>query len=147
MNLKALIRPGEANRKVHGKMKSCIKPTKRGLCGASTREGKEFCGDHLEELPYIKKLMNRIKNKSDEVGRVRKKGKKAVDPSSETLREIKNHLQFRGARTTKCLQREMQLTESTIEGFVDYLEDEDTVTLSRTSRGDTVICPRQVFDS
>jgi len=142
MNIKALIRPGETHRKPGSGVKYCVKDTKKGVCGERTREGKEFCSDHLENLPYVKCLLKRIQDKNDEVTKVRKKGKKAVKAGSETLREIKNHLEFRGPRTTKCLQREMQLTESTIEGFVDYLEDEGVIRRTKTSRGDVVINPR-----
>lgn len=145
MNLKALIRPGESNRNTHQKTKFCAKIIKRKPCGEKTREGKDFCGDHIDELPYIKQLLQRIQDKEQEVQKVRKKGKKAVDASSENLKEIKTHLEFNGSRTTKRLQRELQMTESTIEGFVDYLEDEDYIYRSRTTRGDDIINPRQAF--
>lgn len=145
MNLKALIRPGESHRTGNNKAKYCIKDVKGEPCGERTREGKDFCGSHIDELPYVQKLLQRIEDKEKEVQKVRKQGKKAVSASSENLKEIKTHLDFNGARTTKRLQRELQMTESTIEGFVDYLEEEDYIHRSRTSRGDDVINPRHAF--
>ena len=146
MNLKTLLHPGGSSRTSGNKTKYCSKDVKGSPCGGKTREGKDFCGDHISELPYIKKLLQRIQDKENEVQKVRKKGKKAVAPSSENLKEIKTHLEFNGARTTKRLQRELQMTESTIEGFVDYLEDEEHIFRSRTTRGDDVINPRHAFE-
>jgi hypothetical protein len=146
VNLKTLIRSGEPGRTVNRKTKYCSKDVNGKPCGERTREGKDFCGDHIDELPYVKKLLQRIQDKEDEVQKVRKKGKKAVAASSENLKEIKTHLEFNGSRTTKRLQREMQMTESTIEGFVDYLEDEKHVYRSTTSRGDDIINPRHAFE-
>ena len=108
-------------------------------CEERTREGKEFCSDHIENLDYVKKLMARIEEKEQEVKKVRKRGKRAVSAESENLKEIRQQLKFHGPRTKKRLQRELQLTSSGMEGFLDYMEEEDQIARGRTTRGDETI--------
>jgi predicted ArsR family transcriptional regulator len=135
MRFPALINPGQINRTSPNKTRYCAK---KG-CEDRTREGKDYCPEHIESLPYVKQLMDRIEKKEAEVANVRKKGKKAVDPKSENLKEVRTHLEFNGSRTKKRLARELQLTSSGMEGFLDYLDEEEEITRSRTSRGDETI--------
>ena len=144
MNLQALVRPGEPGRSPT-RTRYCSKLIKGKECGLRTREGKLFCSEHVEEHDYVRNLMQRIENKEKEIEKVRKKGKSAITPDSENLKEIKSHLEINGSRTIRKLQRELQMTESTIEGFVDYLVDEEDYTRSVTSRGDAVINPDVAF--
>ncbi len=108
-------------------------------CSERTREGKDFCSEHIENLDYVKNLMARIEAKEQEVQKVRKRGKKGVVAKSENLKEIKQQLKFHGPRTKKRLQRELQLTSSGMEGFLDYMEEEKQITRGRTTRGDETI--------
>lgn len=133
MRLPAILHPG--TRKRSNQTRYC----EHKNCNERTREGKEFCSGHVDQLPYVQKLLDRIEEKDKEVEAVRKKGKKAVSATSENLKEVKTHLEFNGPRTTKRLQRELQLTSSGLEGFLDYMEEEDQITRSRTSRGDETI--------
>jgi hypothetical protein len=135
MRFPALIHPGQKNRPSFNKTKYCSKER----CEERTREGKEYCPEHVDNLPYVKQLLDRIQKKEAEVANVRKKGKKAVDPASENLKEVRTHLEFNGPRTTKRLARELQLTSSGMEGFLDYLDEEEEIARSRTSRGDETI--------
>ena len=135
MRFPALIHPGQNNRTSANKTKYCDEAG----CEERTREGKDYCPEHINNLPYVQQLLDRIEKKEVEVAAVRKKGKKAVDPASENLKEVRTHLEFNGSRTKKRLARELQLTSSGMEGFLDYLDDEDEITRSRTSRGDETI--------
>jgi predicted HTH transcriptional regulator len=109
------------------------------LCNERTREGKEYCSEHINNLPYVSKLLGKIDDKAAEEVAVEKRGYKAVAPDSETLKELLIHLKFNGARTVRRLMRELQLNEMTVAGYIEYLVRHNQAKTSFTSRGDKAV--------
>jgi len=108
-------------------------------CDQSTREGKPYCPDHVEEHPYVQEILSTLQRREEEEARVRSRGSRAVDPSGLTARELVLHLSLHGARTVERLSRELQLDPKVLDGYVSALVSQGAVSLGRTNRGSTVV--------
>ncbi|MCA8923533.1 MAG: hypothetical protein KDD82_17080 [Planctomycetes bacterium] len=108
-------------------------------CDQTTREGKPFCPDHVEEHPYVREILSTLQRREEEEESVRCRGSRAVDPGGLTARELVLHLSLHGARTVERLSRELQLDPKVLEGYVSALVTQGLVSLGRTNRGSTVV--------
>jgi len=135
MILQVFTHPGQAYRNSAPHTRYCHNTS----CGKFTWEGKDYCTEHVDEHPYVQKLLAQIKAKSDETKKVAKLGKIAVKPDSETLKEIRVFLRFNGPRTIRRLSRETRLGFDIVSGYVNYLKDQNEVILGTTPRGDSVV--------
>jgi hypothetical protein len=112
-------------------------------CKRSTKEGKFYCTDHVEESPYVQKLLeraDRMQEEKDFAKRGRTRGRDyKLDGTSENIKDIVMHLALYGPRTIERLQRELNLEEKVVRTFVGWLGKRGKVTTSRTKRGSTVI--------
>ena len=111
----------------------------RSGCSKTTREGKPFCPDHVEQHPYVQTILGGLAEREAETQRVRTKGPSAVDPAGLTAQELVLHLSLHGSRTVERLSREFQLESQVINDYVHALRDEGKVVLGRTTRGSTVV--------
>jgi len=128
----------------HSKTAHCAAP----LCGQTTRESKPFCPDHLMEAPYVAAIMGELKDRADELGRLRKlieadakKPWRTVDVLGGNCREILRHLSQLGGRTVERINREVFQTQELLltENIVRALAAARMVKVGRTSRGSSVV--------
>ena len=108
-------------------------------CTHTTREGKPYCPDHVEQHPYVQDILFTLAEREAEEDRVRSTGAGAVDPQGLTARELVLHLSLHGARTVERLSRELQLDSKVVEGYVHAMVGRGVVALGRTNRGSTVV--------
>lgn len=108
-------------------------------CVQTTREGKPYCPDHVEQHPYVQAILSTLAEREAEEEKVRVRGSKAVNPIGLTARELVLHLSLHGARTVERLSRELQLDAKVLEGYVAALVRQGIVALGRTNRGSTVV--------
>ncbi len=108
-------------------------------CEQTTREGKPYCPDHVENHPYVQEILDTLAAREAEERQVRSQGARAVDPRGLTAKELVLHLSLHGARTLERLSRELQLDPRIVDGYVSALVERGVVTLGRTNRGSTVV--------
>lgn len=91
-------------------------------CAKATRAGKPYCPNHVELHPYVQHLMAEIAVRENEVARVAKRGRRAVDIDGPTAQDVLAHLEVHGDRTVPGLARELNIEMATLDLFVDALE-------------------------
>ena len=132
MRTKAIAPPPSTH---NATTRSCEQPS----CFKSTREGKPFCPDHVEQHSYVKNILGILAEREAEEERVRKSGPEAVDIEGLTATELVLHLSLHGSRTVERLSREFQLESRVMQNYVQALEIQGKVVLGRTTRGSTVV--------
>ncbi|MGE0707640.1 MAG: hypothetical protein AB7N76_08235 [Planctomycetota bacterium] len=113
------------------------------VCGQTTREGKPFCSEHVEQHGYVREILTILANKEAEEERVRLEGPQAVDPAGLTAQELLLHLRLNGSRTIERLSRELQLGPAVVSRYVDALVEHGEVSTGRTTRGSVVVQARR----
>lgn len=108
-------------------------------CYQTTREGKPYCPDHVEDHHYVQEILGVLREREAEEDRVRKRGPSAVNPEGLTAQELVLHLSLHGSRTVERLSREFQLEARVMHNYVDALMQQGLVVLGRTTRGSTVV--------
>jgi hypothetical protein len=103
-------------------------------CGKTTRDGKDFCTDHVDKHPYVNSLINRIGARVEEDDLVKRKGSSAVNMDGITVKEILRDLRQNGTRTEERLTREIQLDKTIIHNYLIRLSREGLISFGRTSR-------------
>jgi hypothetical protein len=90
-------------------------------CRRATREGKPFCSDHVDHLPYVQQVRQRIADRTNEVLAVAQKGSRAVDPYGPIARDILLTLWINGERSVARLARELNLDFKLVQEYVKRL--------------------------
>ena len=111
-------------------------------CSNITREGKPFCSSHVEHGDYAKKVIADLEAQENEIGRVEKKGWKAVNVAAPIAVEFIGHLFMHGEQTVERLRREIMsghLTIPVVEAYVKALHKARIVKLGRTGRGSETV--------
>ena len=108
-------------------------------CGRPTREGKPFCPDHVEELPYVASLLCELAAQAAEQQAVSKKGAGAVDVDGTTARELLHLLQLHGPRTVQRLGRELNIKPALVADYARALAAVGRVILGRSRRGKVLL--------
>lgn len=120
--------------------KGCGAPKEDGsVCNAQTREGKPFCPDHIEHQSYVQNLVALLADKDSEEELVKKKGHKAVSPSSLTVQEILQDLRVHGQLTLPKLALDVGIEREAMEGYVDFLVRAKMVVKDDLLRGEPFI--------
>lgn len=119
----------------HGTIRSC----RHANCGQSTREGKPFCPDHVDQHSYVQEILKILEEREAEEERVRQEGPEAVNLTGLTAQELMLHLSQHGSRTVERLSREFQLEAPVMHNYVSALLGEGLVIVGRTTRGSTVV--------
>ena len=110
-----------------------------GGCFNSTREGKPYCPEHVDQHPYVQAILGILQQREDEENLVRRRGSAAVDPGGLTAKELVLHLSLHGSRTVERLSREFQLETRVMQGYVNALKVQGVLVTGRTTRGSTVV--------
>lgn len=108
-------------------------------CGRPTREGKPFCPDHVEELPYVASLMCELAAQAAEHQAVSKNGAGAVNVDGTTARELLHLLQLHGPRTVQRLGRELNIKPGLVSDYARALAAAGRVILGRSRRGKVLL--------
>lgn len=108
---------------------------KHRFCDETTREGKPYCSDHVEDHEYVRDILDVIEKQQAEHKAVMRRGCRAIKEDSLTLHEIIQLLQQRGKRTLERISRDMNLDGDLVKKYADYLIKKGRVTEGRTTRG------------
>lgn len=111
-------------------------------CNFTTREGKDFCPDHVGEHPYVKGVMAVLNSMDAEMRGIDRRGWRAVDVKGQRCAEILLALELHGARTVERLLREVfasSCPQSIVSAYVEALHRAGKVIVGSTSRGSTVV--------
>jgi hypothetical protein len=110
---------------------------KRGDCGVvgcpgTTTGNKPYCLDHLDELPYVRRLKGEIARRDGEAS-----GAVPADPEGPTAAEILRLLAMLGPMSPGRLSREVELAPKLVEKLVQGLEARGAVAVAivRTDGG------------
>lgn len=114
--------------------RKCNALVKGHPCGETTREGKEFCTKHVENHPYIKNLMQRMKVRETEDHTVMMEGSKAVNLNGLTVQEILIHMRQTGTKTVEGLSKSLGLEKTILQKYLFALRDKNRVELVSTAR-------------
>lgn len=77
-------------------------------CHETTNNGKFYCTEHINKLPYVEDLVSRIERRKKEDYEVKIKGPDAVNFSGITAKEIILRLRLGGPKTEEGLSRELE---------------------------------------
>ncbi len=109
-------------------------------CTESTREGKPYCPNHVDCLPYVQEVLSRLAERDAQDEAVSKRGPRAVDvESSLTVQEILLHLELHGPRTEERLVREVNIDAKTLGGYLRALVKRKIIKLGHTKRGSVLV--------
>ena len=104
-------------------------------CTETTRNGKPYCTNHVELLPYVNRLIDTLEARDAELERVAKRGPRSVDPQGITAQEILLQLKLYGGRTIARLSRDLMLEENVVESYGRALAKLGCVSIGRHRRG------------
>ena len=108
-------------------------------CYDTTRENKPFCTKHVEEHPYVQRILDILREKEAEHQAVLERGSAAVDLTGLTAKELILHLSLHGSRTLERLCREFQIGAQVMRGYVEALTQNGYVVQGRTLRGNLLV--------
>jgi hypothetical protein len=103
-------------------------------CKKATTGRKPFCVEHVERLPYVQELQDRILDRQDEWEQVRSRGARAVDPSGLTALEIHQYVRVHGPCTIKRLAKDLSLSRSLLESYVRVLSSRRLLRVTENKR-------------
>ena len=102
-------------------------------CNNITTGRKDYCIDHLDQIPKIKKLQADVENIDEEEKQVTKRGKKAITPNSLIIKDILRILR-NSSVTFKKMKQETDLPEPILKLYVEYLEEKGKIIVETTPR-------------
>ena len=106
-------------------------------CKKSTREGKPFCSGHVEDAPYVRAILDILKNSAKEAATLRK-GKGRINKQGYFYRETLLLLRSRDF-TAKGLSRRLDLSHKAAERLIWLMAKDKLVKAGETSRGEKTI--------
>ena len=105
-------------------------------CGRSTREGKPYCSDHVEQSPYVAKLIKELSLRDAEADKLQIGGK--IEQDSHLVRETMLLLS-QCSYTAAKLSRVMDIPQIAAENLIALLHDFGLAIMTKTDRGAIVI--------
>ena len=113
-------------------------------CLLTTRDGKPYCPEHVEENPYAKRVTEEIARRKRDDDRARKPKAPISSFNIEgiTAQSILQHLGEHGTRTRERLCRELALEFDVLDGYIRALLKKDLIYLGRTHRGNVTLSLR-----
>jgi hypothetical protein len=89
-------------------------------CHTPTTGNKAYCLDHLEEIPYVKRLLAELARREQDASRARARNE--VDVEGPSASEILHQLEVHGPLTAGRLAREVELPPNELARFLPALE-------------------------
>jgi hypothetical protein len=109
---------------------------KKDGCASSTRDGKPFCPNHVEEADYPQSLLEELKKRRTEVALLLK-GEEIPD-DGHLVRETLLLLAW-SACTERRLGRMLDIPYKAVEILVEQLQEVQRVRKNRTPRGSVIV--------
>ncbi|MGD9725474.1 MAG: hypothetical protein AB7L09_00435 [Nitrospira sp.] len=105
-------------------------------CSEKTREGKQYCLEHLELNPYAAKVMADIAQRDADDAYAVSRGAVPENINTEgvTAMEILHHLAEHGARTKERLCRELCVDREVVDAYTEALRIRGWVLVGQTCR-------------
>lgn len=115
-------------------------------CPAATREGKEYCTDHVEMHPYVQEMLaawgqREADDKRAGIDYDKRRGRVNLD--GITAQDMLMHLRIYGPRTIERLCRELNITEQVAWGYVRAMRRTGLVSTGTTKRGSDLVKLRE----
>lgn len=115
-------------------------------CENTTREGKPFCPDHIDHLPEVSRIKQRLAAVEDEITLVKRYGAHAVDVDGFTAHEILHYLDQYGGRTIARMARDFGMEAEVMGYYVRKLKRKKLVKTKPSRRDGTLVAlPTQEF--
>lgn len=112
-------------------------------CPIQTREGKDYCSDHVERCDYVKSILDARKQHLLETRRINKNpGALTID--TEIVRDAINFLTYDGPLSLEKLASLLSASNTLVEKIVMLLARQRMVTVKKTKRGSRLIVPLRV---
>jgi len=110
-------------------------------CDKTTRDGKDYCSDHVKKNTYVAILLEQLKKREKEETRVIKKGETScVKPDSSSVQDILNYLKDRGESTLPRIAMDLSLRPDAVVVYIRYCVNKRFVLARKNKRGvDTAI--------
>lgn len=117
-------------------------PTQYCKCGDVTREGKPVCTTHIEGMPYVQGLMERMRQVEVEYARVQRVLKmSAVPKHSLVVDEILSLLMIKGALTVPRVARELNYSVDAMEIYTRAMSRRGLCRVEANKRGVLTVTP------
>jgi hypothetical protein len=116
-------------------MRKRYQPKHCDACGKKTKEGKDYCDEHVTAQPYAKELAGSIQTMARELKKVTAKGWKAVPKNSPNLQELKLEL-YDLPKGVNCDQvcELMDWGAEAAKAYVEVLLRKGLATLTKSSK-------------
>lgn len=108
-------------------------------CVRATTGRKPFCSNHLEEMPYVRGVQERILARRTEWDAVEKRGVRAVDLEGTTALEILEYSRVHGPCTVRRLAKDLSMERSLLDPYVASLRKHRLIRLTANKRGVPVV--------
>jgi hypothetical protein len=89
-------------------------------CSAPTTGNKPYCLDHIEEIPYVKRLLAEVARRERDT--LRASARNEIDVDGPSASEILHQLEVHGPLTAGRLAREVELQPNELARFLPALE-------------------------
>lgn len=127
--LRPLVPTGSSNRPIASKCQLAN-------CGTSTREGKPYCSSHVEEIPYVQRILHELELREKESKRLDRG--RYIDVDGHLVRETLLLLD-QGSYTSAKLARLLDLNHAAAETLIRMMFRKKLAKMGRTDRGATTI--------
>lgn len=105
-------------------------------CGRTTREGKPYCSDHVDQSPYVRKVLNEIARREIEVHTLETGG--ALRPDAHLVRETFLLLRMK-VLTVKALAKKLDLKQDSAHRLISQVVQYGLAREGETQRGERTI--------
>jgi len=112
-------------------------PCQASGCTRSTREGKPFCSDHIENAPYVRRILGILTDR-DEEERVLELKRGRISQAGFFYRETLLLLRTKDF-TAKGLARRLDISHYAAERLIGLIDRDGLACKGETSRGDKTI--------
>jgi len=113
------------------------------ICGKTTREGKSYCSDHVEEGSYIQGLMDRISGKDYEEDLAETSYARfrdhVGDEYTTTMDEIKLCLTLHGPRSIARIAKDIGINKDAAKSYIALLSHRGDVSITINTRGASIV--------
>ena len=112
-------------------------PCNKDGCKKTTREGKPFCSAHIENSPYVQRILGILDGRAKEEETLNKQ-RGRIDPEGFFYRETLLLLRSKDF-TAKALARRLDISHHAAERLISMMSADKLARKNKTSRGDTTI--------
>jgi DNA-binding protein Fis/phage terminase Nu1 subunit (DNA packaging protein) len=108
-------------------------------CGSLTREGKAYCSEHIEEIPYVQKISSMQDSIKKELAAVKRRGKVAIPKTSSIIADIIHTLEIEEEKLQGDLAKASGISLPTASIYYDQMQDWGMVEIRPHGRSNLII--------